>query len=224
MSLERAIGRGLENAFQSQNSLPAAKIAHAAQIAATSPVSTSGTAGFFNLGRFSPKDKGQHLLLEALSGPRWKDRDWRLSFIGPSGPDAESVAALAEQFGIENSRIDIVSFTDDVYSEIAKRDVLVMPSLAEGTPFAMIESMACGRPAVGTPIGGIPELISEGETGWLARTTDARDIADALERMWSARSRWCDIGSAARQHVARNNNEEFVFAEILELLKTDTER
>ena len=81
-SLERAIGRRLDNAFHSQNALPADIIARAACVAADSPPGVNGTARFFNLGRFSPKDKGQYLLLEVLAGKQWRTRDWRLSFVG----------------------------------------------------------------------------------------------------------------------------------------------
>jgi glycosyltransferase involved in cell wall biosynthesis len=202
--------------------VPAAKFEAASTVATGTAPGEHGTARLFNLGRFSPKDKGQHLLLEALSGGEWRTRDWKLSFIGLSGFGADYLDRMACYFGIEPDRIEIVPFTDEVFAEIGKREVLLMPSLAEGTPYAMIESMACGRPAVGTPVGGIPELIDEGETGWLARTVDAADIADALERMWSARPHWASVGQAAAAKVRANNNEESVYAELIEALRADT--
>jgi glycosyltransferase involved in cell wall biosynthesis len=221
-SLERAIGKRLENAFSSVNALQPAKIAEAGRVSKQSPPGSNGTAHFFSLGRFSPKDKGQHLLLEALADREWKERAWELSFIGIDDFGKEYLERLIGFFGIEKSKIRIVSHTKDVFAEIARHDVLLMPSLAEGTPFAMIESMACGRPAIGTPIGGIPELIRDGETGWLARTTDIADIAQALERAWTDRERWAAMGCAARQNVEANYNEEKSFGELLEVLKNDT--
>ncbi|HTK38114.1 MAG TPA: glycosyltransferase family 4 protein, partial [Pyrinomonadaceae bacterium] len=164
-SLERAIGKRLDNAFFSVNALPPAKIAEAGRVSKESPPNSNGTAHFFNLGRFSPKDKGQHLLLEALADGEWKERAWELSFIGIDDFGRKYLERLIDFFGIEKSKIRIVPHTKDVFAEIARHDVLLMPSLAEGTPFAMIESMACGRPAIGTPVGGIPELIRDGETG-----------------------------------------------------------
>ena len=117
--------------------------------------------------------------------------------------------------------MNFIEFTQDVYAEVGKRDVLVMPSLAEGTPFAMIESMAAGRPAVGTPVGGIPELIIDGETGWLSRTADVSDIADAMERMWDDRERWTSMGAAAREYVFENNNEAKTHGVLLKALSED---
>lgn len=223
-ALERAIAEPLQNAFHSRNALPAAKIELAGSHMSHRPPGSSTTAEFFNLGRFSPKDKGQHLILEALSREAWRERDWRLSFIGVSGFGKEYLQQLANFLRIEAGRIEFVSFTDDVFAEIAKRDVLLMPSLAEGTPYAMIESMACGRPAVGTPVGGIPEMVRKGSTGWLARTTDVGDIADAMEKMWSSREEWQRFGENARDLVAASHNEETVYAEVLELLEVDSTR
>jgi glycosyltransferase involved in cell wall biosynthesis len=188
---------------------------------AVEPRAFDGRARFYNLGRYSPKDKGQHLIIEALAGDAWKGREWTMSFIGVDAGGLQQIDRMAEHFGLPDGRLDFVAFTDDVYAEFSQRDVLVMPSLAEGTPFAMIESMAAGRPAVGTPVGGIPELIREGETGWLARTVDVRDITDALERMWADRERWTRMGKAARQHVLKNNNEENAHAELLDALQED---
>lgn len=222
VSLERAIGQTLTNAFHSVNAISPEKLDLAAAVSRDRPVRTAGKARFFNLGRFSPKDKGQYLLLEVFSDSRWRHRDWELSFIGIDGFGKEYLGKLLSYYGIEDSRIEIVPHTSDVFAEIGSRDVLLMPSLAEGTPFAMIESMACARPAVGTTIGGIPELITDSKNGWLSRTTDIMDISDAVERMWLDRHRWPEMGDAARRQIEANFNETTTHVELLELLKEDT--
>ena len=222
-SLERAIGQKLENAFETVNALPAAKIADAQKTAQNAPVGGDKTARFFNLGRYSPIDKAQYLLLEALSGDAWKTRDWRLTFIGIDDFGRFYLEKMLKFYGLSAEKIDILPHTKDVFGEIAKNDVLLMPSLAEGTPFAMIEAMACGRPALGTPIGGIPELIVENRTGWLARTTDVLDIAESLEKVWRERERWPEFGRNAQKHVGENYNEETSFAELADCLAADVE-
>jgi len=221
-SLERAIGRRLDNALHSVNTLSKDEMRRADRIAEASPVINSETARFFNLGRFSPESKGQHLLLEAFAGSEWKDRDWSLSFIGISDTGRSYLERLIGFFGLDRARIEIVPFTGEPFTEIARRDVLLMPSLAEGTPYAMIESMACGRPAMGTPVGGIPELIKDGKNGWLARTTDVSDIAQAVERAWAARSGWGSFGEAARAFVSTNHCSKKAVEELLSVLAADT--
>jgi glycosyltransferase involved in cell wall biosynthesis len=88
-------------------------------------------------------------------------------------------------------------------------------------PFALLEAMACGRPALGTPVGGIPELVLEGETGWIARSTETADVADALERAWSARTMWPLIGEKAQAMVKTLYNQEITIAKFVAALQQD---
>lgn len=217
-ALERSIGQRLENAFHSSNALNGEELAKAAMGAPPAP---GAPARFFSLGRFSPKDKGQHLILEAFSSEKWRERGWQMSFVGPDDFGRSYIEKLTAHFGIDAGRVKCIPFADDVYSVIGEHDVLLMPSLAEGTPFAMIESMASGRPVVGTPVGGIPELIRDGETGWLARTTDVADITEALERAWLDRARWSAMGASARKFVIENNSQEKTHADLIKVLAAD---
>jgi glycosyltransferase involved in cell wall biosynthesis len=88
-------------------------------------------------------------------------------------------------------------------------------------PFALLEAMAAGRPAVGTPVGGIPEVIREGETGWLAASTEAVDVAAALERAWLARAEWPTVGRRAAEVVRNRHVRGPALEEILAALAVD---
>ncbi|MBK8151173.1 MAG: glycosyltransferase family 4 protein [Acidobacteria bacterium] len=112
-----------------------------------------GTARFLNLGRFSPQDKAQHLLLEALAGREWEKRDWRMTFVGVSDFGKFYLERLIAYYQISPNRISIRPHTSDVFREIAESDVLLMPSRSEGMPFAMLEAVACGRPLRRATIG-----------------------------------------------------------------------
>ena len=221
VSLERAIGRQLDNAFHSVNAIPASAIEQAFQLDKKNAINKGTTRKFFNLGRFSPRDKAQHLLLEAFSNAKWKDREWQLSFIGVSDFGEIYLKKLIHFYKLDLKKIKIMSHIDNVLEEIVKHDVLLMPSLSEGTPFAMVESMACGRPALGTPVGGIPELIIEKETGWLCKTTDIKDVAEKLEEAWQQASQWKEYGHNAQKHIEKNYNQDIAFARLLEVLRED---
>jgi len=78
---------------------------------------------------------------------------------------------------------DLVRFVgprDDAASLMQLLDLLVVPSLMETTPFVVLEAMAAGRPVVASRIYGIPEMIEEGESGFLVRPGDPEDLARAL--------------------------------------------
>ena len=144
-----------------------------------------------------------------------------LEFYRRLGRGRSYLERLIAFFGLDAAKMEIVPFTDDVFSEIAKNDVLLMPSLAEGTPYAMIESMACGRPAMGTPVGGIPELITDGENGWLARTIDVSDIAAALEQTWEDREQWANMGKLAAARIAEEFNENRTHNDLMKAIAED---
>lgn len=221
LTLERAMGEKLTNASHSVNAISREKMDLAGELAKNRPPSIEGRARFFNLGRFSPRDKAQHLLLESFAGMKWKERDWQLSFIGISGFGKTSLETMIKYYSLPSENIHIIPHTDNVLQAIIQEDVLLMPSLSEGTPFAMVESMACGRPALGTPVGGIPELIRDGETGWLSKSTDAGAIAEALEQCWEDRKRWSEMGNSARKNIAFNYNEENSFPQLVQWMQED---
>jgi glycosyltransferase involved in cell wall biosynthesis len=78
---------------------------------------------------------------------------------------------------------------------------LVRPSRQEGLPLALVEAMLCGRPAIATDVGGIAELLVDGETGFLAAAPTVGALDAALERAWSARTDWPRLGAQAARRA-----------------------
>jgi glycosyltransferase involved in cell wall biosynthesis len=217
-ALERAVGRRLANLTYTPNALSRAFLAAAAEVAERHVVRQDGTARFLSMARFEPLSKGQHILLEILADRAWQERDWSLLLQGGGGRLEGGVRRLVSYYGVGHERVRVDRSTADAVSVLAQSDLLIMPSLVEGTPFAMVEAMACGRPAVGTPVGGIPELILDGRTGWLAASTERQHVAEALERAWSNRALWEDFGLAARQHVTLEYNQDHSVPAFIERL------
>jgi glycosyltransferase involved in cell wall biosynthesis len=62
-------------------------------------------------------------------------------------------------------------------------DVFVLPTLADNLPLMLQESMACGTPIIASSVGGVPELVRPGQTGYLVRPGDAKDLRDQLARL-----------------------------------------
>lgn len=219
-SLAAAFAERMANVESAVNGVPRPFLDAAGKIAAGRPPRTEGTARFISPARFDPAYKGQHLLLEAFAGAEWRARDWHLSLVG-GGPHEDLLRRLVPFYGVPCERVTLAARTSDMLGAFEGSDVIVMPSLSEGSPFALAEGMACGRPALGTPIGGIDELVRDGETGWLAHSTEPEDVAAALDRCWHDRASWPRFGRAARDLAASAYDLEPAHRVLLEHVLSD---
>src|SRR5262249_46331394 len=91
----------------------------------------------------------------------------------------------------------------DIRGIWADNHLLVLPSRSEGTPLSLVEAMLCGRPAVVTDVGGNAEWITEPDTGFIAEAPSTRSVAGALERAWTARHLWAEMGERAHEKARR---------------------
>ena len=105
------------------------------------------------------------------------------------------------------------SGTADIPALMEAADVVVLPSLAEGLPLAIMEAFALGRPVVASSVGGVPELIEDGVTGRLVRAGDASALADAIRGVLDDRTAAARLGSAAATRYASSFTAERMVAE-----------
>lgn len=125
------------------------------------------------------KDYATLLCAAALVARRFPDV---LFVIAGDGPDRNSLEAKARELGVDKN----VIFTGrlaDVRPLLALCDVFAMSSRWEGMPNALMEAMACSRPAVVTDVGGCPELVRDGVNGYVVPPTHARSLADRIVRL-----------------------------------------
>ncbi|MBE8540569.1 glycosyltransferase [Geoglobus acetivorans] len=171
-----------------------------------------------NVGNLLPQ-KGQEFLIEAVDVVvnEVGRRDVLCVIIG-KGSLYEKLAGLVREKGLEGHvrLTGWVSFEDlNLYLHAA--DLFVLSSLHEGNPTVMFEAMGCGLPFVGTGVGGVPEIITSGDYGLIAKPADARDLAEkilmALEKGWDAEK----IRDYARrftwENVARRTCEFYRYVE-----------
>src|SRR5205085_1269547 len=90
--------------------------------------------------------------------------------------------------------------------------IVVLPSYREGLPLCVLEAMAHGRPVVASAVGGIPELVEDGVTGYLAEPGDVAGLRAALERLLADPLLRRRLGRAARASVAERCSWERVTA------------
>lgn len=120
-------------------------------------------------------------MLEIFS--RLSDQNIRLVFLG-SGPQEESLMTKIKELDLE-SRVRIISNQANIFPILAKAKALVMPSKIEGLPAVILEAMYLRVPIVAYGVGGIPEVLKNGETGWCVPPNDQNGFISALEEVLS---------------------------------------
>lgn len=148
------------------------------------------------LGDFSQR-KGVRDLLAAA--PVVLQRRPAARFILAGGAPPADVAAQARPLG---SAIHFPGFVRgaDKVRWLQEATLLALPSYAEGLPVAVLEAMAAGLPVVTTPVGGVPDIFSDGVNGLLTLPGDVPALADALSRLLA--------DAAARQAMGHHNRQQ----------------
>ncbi len=129
------------------------------------------------VGRLRPI-KGHRYLIEAMPGILERVLGARLLVVG-HGELAEALRALAQRLGVER-KVLFLGSRSDVRLVLSASDVFVLPSLSEASPVALIEAAFVGVASVATRVGGIPEIVRDGETGVLVPARDVSALAAAI--------------------------------------------
>jgi glycosyltransferase involved in cell wall biosynthesis len=126
--------------------------------------------------------KGQIVLAEAFARIAAKYPTWKLCLAGHIAEDSagERIRTIARTHGLED-RIELLGARNDALDWMDRAAIYVQPSLAEALGLALQEAMFRGCPAIGTNVGGIPELIQHERTGLLVEPSNAGQLAQALE-------------------------------------------
>ncbi len=163
------------------------------------------------LGRLTAQ-KGQSIALQALA--RLKDRSWQLSIVGAGNLDSE-LRRLANYLGIAE-RVTFQPPFSDVPGLLVRHDCLLMPSRWEGLGIVIMEAMAAGRLVVAAKVGGIPELIKPGVTGYLVPPNDPASLAKQLERCFIHPDEARQLSAAGERYAT----EQFSFERMAKQYET----
>jgi glycosyltransferase involved in cell wall biosynthesis len=141
-------------------------------------------------------EKGLGTLLDAFSRISRVFEDARLLIAG-NGPSLAGLEAQAGALGI-TGRCTFLPASDDVAGLLRRIDIFVLPSLSEALSNSLMEAMARGCCAVASTVGGNPELVAHGDTGFLFPPRDAASLSECLRLLIEnaeLRSRLADKGS-----------------------------
>jgi glycosyltransferase involved in cell wall biosynthesis len=123
----------------------------------------------------------------------------KLCLVG-DGPDRGYLERRAQELGIMRDTL-FLGYQEDVAPFYAAFDALVLPSGNEGTPVSVIEALAAGTPVVATRVGGVPDVVRDGEDGFLVEPGDTEALAQRLTELATNGGLRERVGAAGRERV-----------------------
>ena len=172
------------------------------------------------VGRLHPV-KGVVYLIEAMKIIASRNDKAKLLIVG-DGSERKALHHLIQKKGL-HKRVNLVGevTNEEVLEYMATSDIFVLPSLSEGFPTTILEAMASGLPIVTSRVTGLPEIIKDGENGFLAQPKNPQQIADKLQLLLDNKELRGKISEANTETVKRyswenvTKNLEQVYSSIL---------
>lgn len=142
------------------------------------------------------RQKALEVLVEAADDLRARHPMLRVLLVG-DGDERPALEAAIRARGLQDTVL-LLGRRRDALDVISEADVAVCTSDYEGTPQAVLEYMAAAKPVVATEVGGLPDLVVHGQTGWLVAPRSPSAIAARLDELLSDRARAAEMGARGR--------------------------
>jgi len=169
--------------------------------------------------RFDP-EKGHLVLLEAAARLAKEGLAFEIDLIGDGALRPEIERAVA-RLGLED-RVVLCGWLSSaqVRDRLLASRVFVLPSFAEGLPVVLMEALAIGRPVITTYVAGIPELVVDGENGWLVPASSVEDLARAMRAALTApEAELAKMGVRGRERVLRQHDVDVEAGKLARLVE-----
>ena len=169
------------------------------------------------IGRMTAVKRTDDVLI-AFKSLRDSGVDAVLCMVG-DGPDRIPLEQRAHELGVARDTV-FLGYQEDVAPFYAAFDVLVLPSGNEGTPVTVIEALAAERPVVATRVGGVPDVVRDGEDGFLVEAGAPDDLADRLGRLARDPALRARMGRKGRERVLPRYAVERLVDDVDELYRS----
>lgn len=223
MSLHRRLGLWKDNvdriiapsrfvqALLEEYGIDKKKIVHVPHfIDASAWTPTEGGEYALFVGRLS-EEKGVESLIRAAA----KRKDVPVRIVG-TGPEESRLKTLAKELGAANVAFVGFKTGDDLRKEYARARFVVVPSVwYEVFGLIVLEAYAAGKPVLASQIGGLAELVKDGETGIQSSAGDVDDLASKLGALWDAPNDCIELGRLARAWVQQEFTPDLHYDRIL---------
>ena len=169
-----------------------------------------------SVGSFEER-KGQVVLLDAAKKlvESKKFENLHVMFVG-EGPDEEMLKAKTKELGLEE-HVSFFPFTSEPNYIFDRIDILTLPSLyKEGLPNVLLEAMSMGIPVISSKMAGVPEIVTDGVTGYMVTPGNVDELADAVVKMWQNKSLYKTMAINARKLMVEKFDKTVQFEEFRE--------
>jgi glycosyltransferase involved in cell wall biosynthesis len=166
------------------------------------------------IGRLIPI-KGHLVLLRAFARTRARVPGITLDVAG-RGPLTPALRSYARELGLEGAT-RFLGFVSPVQAAIEDAAIVVVPSLGEGFGMVALEAMERARPVIASAVGGLPEIVADGETGLIVPAADVEALADAIVALAADLPRASEMGRAGRARALEQFTPEQCVGRIEEL-------
>jgi glycosyltransferase involved in cell wall biosynthesis len=161
--------------------------------------SLRGRTGILFLGQLGSR-KGTYDLLQAVASV--VDKHPRLELVLAGDGEAAQVKSEVDRLGL-GAHVEVLDWVSgrEKSTLLERAAIYALPSYCEGLPMSVLEAMAVGLPVVCTPVGGVPEAVTDGREGRMIMPGDVGALADALDSLLSQRDLRRRMGEAARHKI-----------------------
>jgi glycosyltransferase involved in cell wall biosynthesis len=172
-------------------------------------------------GRFS-REKGQVFLIDAAARALPEAPRLRVLLFG-EGPQRQAMLERIERLGLDG-RVLCPGFERNMPGCLRDADLLVNPSLSEGMPNIVLEAMAVQTPVLATAVGGVPEIVEDGVTGRLVRSSDTGALAAGLVAAARHPEKGLEMAQRARDFAASELGFDRQFERLREIYRRQVAR
>jgi glycosyltransferase involved in cell wall biosynthesis len=166
--------------------------------------------------------KGLPLLLRVAEVIQSEFDDVGFVLIGSGGLDMHNCEAELKKFVKDKGLEESICFSgevNNVHEYLQASDIFVLPSEEDAFPLALVEAMACGLPVISTPVGGIKEIITDGQNGLLVQSRDFQQLYQAISGLIRNPALSASLGMAAVQTVQERYSAEIIIQKYCELFR-----
>jgi glycosyltransferase involved in cell wall biosynthesis len=182
-----------------QNGIPEGRYASAVTGGDPASVGEGDARVIGTVARLSP-EKGVDRLLDAFAILRLQHPRTHLLIAG-DGPERGRLESQAARLGLGDA-VTFLGYCERVQDVLPQCDAFALPSLTEGIPLALLEAMAAGLPCVATAVGGVPEVLVDGESGLLVAPDSPSALCSGIARVLTDAALAERLGANAVRRVA----------------------